>query len=175
MFLSSNALSELLLKYPGTVTVALFAHTHMDEFRILSESGSRTSVSAVAVKMVPSISPVAGNTPSFLIAKVDTRTGDLLDYTQYLAPANGSAAPWEKQYSFDEQYNVESFSASNLQTLQNVFLSDPNGSSPQAIAYKERYTSGGTQYKIDPVWRSYRCLIGNQDAGGFLECACPIR
>ncbi len=175
MFLSSNALSELLLKYPGTVRAALFAHTHMDEFRILSETGSRTSASTVAVKIVPSISPVAGNTPSFLIAKIDPRTGDLLDYTQYLAPADGAAAPWEKQYSFVEQYNVNSFSARNLQALQNLFLSDPNGSSPLAIAYKERYTSRGTKYKIDPVWRSYRCLIGNQDAGGFLECACSTR
>ncbi len=73
LFLSSTKLADLLIEYVDIVRLGVFAHTHMDEIRLL-QTGHDAPDSAspgVVIKMVPSISPVDGNDPSFTIARID--------------------------------------------------------------------------------------------------------
>ena len=75
MFLYSEKLAEVLAANSDVVKLAIFAHTHMDELRILkSENGTQGAVTepGVPVKMVSSISPINGNAPSFTIARVES-------------------------------------------------------------------------------------------------------
>jgi len=57
MFLGSEKIAEELVDFSDVVELGIFAHTHMDEVRLLEpESGSPAK--GVAVKMVSSISPI---------------------------------------------------------------------------------------------------------------------
>ena len=71
MFLSSEALPEVLADYGDVVQLAIFAHTHMDEVRLLNPAIADAAHRPVAVKMVASISPIDGNNPSFTVATID--------------------------------------------------------------------------------------------------------
>ena len=71
MFLSSEALPEMLAGYGDVVQLAIFAHTHMDEVRLLTPAKTDAAQKPVAVKMVASISPIDGNNPSFTLAAID--------------------------------------------------------------------------------------------------------
>ena len=66
MFLSSEALPEVLAEYGDVVQLAIFAHTHMDEMRLLQPEGAKPGGSlerSVVLKLVPSISPVWHRVP----------------------------------------------------------------------------------------------------------------
>ncbi len=79
MFLSSEALPDAMSNYGDVITLAIFAHTHMDEMRLLKPTAAGAPeegflAKGVAIKMVGSISPVDGNNPSFTVAA--DRCGD---------------------------------------------------------------------------------------------------
>jgi sphingomyelin phosphodiesterase acid-like 3 len=71
MFLSSETLPETLARFGDVIRLAIFAHTHMDEVRLLEPGNDDANRAGVAVKMVPSISPINGNNPSFTVAAID--------------------------------------------------------------------------------------------------------
>ncbi len=82
---------DVLQSQDGVIPVAIFAHTHLDG---LSEIPSRDAAHPVTLKLVQAISPDHGNPPTYTLAKIDTKTGALLDYTLVTATkstANGSA------------------------------------------------------------------------------------
>jgi sphingomyelin phosphodiesterase acid-like 3 len=92
MFLKSDRLDDLLASYADVVRLGLFAHTHMDEMRVIGPTGpdgvfngGATGAREMAVKMVPSISPVDGNNPSFTVARVDKATAVLKDFAVVVA------------------------------------------------------------------------------------------
>src|SRR6185437_1911770 len=84
MFLSSDKLGDALVSNADVIRLGLFAHTHMDELRLLRPEGS-TKGGAVAIKMVSSISPVNGNNPSFTVASIDTAAATLTNYEVFVA------------------------------------------------------------------------------------------
>ena len=63
---------NIFTTYPGVVTVTLAAHTHMDEFRIMTPSD--------VLEITPGITPYFGNNPAF---KVFTFAKDSLNPTDY--------------------------------------------------------------------------------------------
>src|ERR1700679_2109059 len=69
MVLGSEDLASTLAGYGDVIRLAIFAHTHMDEMRLLTPAGD-SSAKPIALKMVPSISPV------------DRKWGEEYDYAQ---------------------------------------------------------------------------------------------
>ncbi len=65
--------------------LAIFAHTHMDEMRLLKPAKADAARQTVAVKMVASISPIDGNNPSFTLATIDPANAQLKDYRVIVA------------------------------------------------------------------------------------------
>ena len=80
MFLSAEDLPDALAEFGDVIQLGIFAHTHMDELRLLEPSRSGERHGAVPVKMVASISPIDGNNPSFTVARVDPDTAIMTDY-----------------------------------------------------------------------------------------------
>jgi len=121
LFLSSDSLGSTLAEFGDVVQLAIFGHTHMDEMRLLepakAQDGSGTGT-AVALKMVPSISPVDGNNPSFVVARVNTATATLRDY-RVIAASNQSGVDtkWTEEYAFGKAYAKPDFSASSVRFL----------------------------------------------------------
>jgi len=83
MFLASDKLADLLIEYAEVVRLGIFGHSHMDDMRLLEPQGGALHAAvehSVAIKVVPSISPVDGNNPSFTVARVNPQSAVLEDY-----------------------------------------------------------------------------------------------
>jgi sphingomyelin phosphodiesterase acid-like 3 len=101
MFLSSEKLADALTDSSDIVELAIFAHTHMDETKLLKDD-SGSPAKTIAMKMVSSISPINGNRPSITLAQVDPSTTALRDYKVFTASnQTGVNAVWTEEYDFD--------------------------------------------------------------------------
>jgi len=70
---------RLLRDYATNIQASFSGHTHGDSYRVVANGG----IAAVVEKVTPSISPVFGNDPSFLLFSYDRRTGDMMDFSKW--------------------------------------------------------------------------------------------
>jgi sphingomyelin phosphodiesterase acid-like 3 len=174
MFLKSDQLTNQLAQFTGVIRLVLFAHTHMDEFRLLrARDDGNNPTQAVAVKLVPSISPVNGNNPAFTLARVDPATVVLKDY-EVIAASNqtGIGTTWTKEYDFAEVYHEPDFSPASLQHLMADFRDDPHAQSPASREYIRDYYVGDRARELSPFWPQYVCSLDHLTAKGFAACVC---
>lgn len=185
MFLANDGLADALTDFADVVRLAIFAHTHMDEVRLLDKGSDPAT--AVPAKLVPSISPVNGNNPAFTVAQVETQTGTLKDYTVYAATnqaASGWNTPptWSREYTFSAAYHLPDFSAASVAKLTAGFVADRSGSGESSSAYQHFYFAGETGLSasvkataIQLVWPTYACSIANVSISDFRSCECPAK
>jgi sphingomyelin phosphodiesterase acid-like 3 len=167
-YLSSDDLANALVSHADVVRLGVFGHTHMDEFHLLG-----TGDAGVPVKVVGSVSPVTGNLPSFVVAKVAPTSATLLDYTVYEASnKTGAGTTWTREYSFDEQYGETSFTAASLSDLIGRFRADASGSSDQSKAYQKHFYKGLSLPLPGPFWVDYVCSLDHPSGAGFKGCVC---
>jgi sphingomyelin phosphodiesterase acid-like 3 len=173
MFLSSDALPDAMAGRGDVIALAIFAHTHMDELRLL-KPGTGDPKGGVAIKMVGSISPVDGNNPSFTLAEVDAATAQLKDYRVYVASnQSGVGAQWSQEYDFAKTYREPAFTAATVGDLVAGFKADPTGQSDASKSYIKNYGSGaGGARAIDAFWQPYTCALRNDGADAFRSCVC---
>jgi sphingomyelin phosphodiesterase acid-like 3 len=175
MFLGSNKLDDLLAQYSDVVTLAIFAHTHMDEMRFLNAPGSSESTApGVPIKLVPSISPINGNNPSFLIARVNPATGILQNYEAVTASnETGVAATWGREYDYGSVYGKPDFGAASVKALVDGFVADHPVANRYSQAYIRYYYARDMSAALKPFWPEYACSLANPTAAGFAACTCP--
>lgn len=93
---------------------AFTGHTHMDEFRVLSNSAGPY----LTVRIAPAVTTKNGNAPSFTVTNYDTTTGAMTDYTVHsLRPRDGGSAGWQPEYSFSDAYGPGGFAPARLAKL----------------------------------------------------------
>jgi sphingomyelin phosphodiesterase acid-like 3 len=134
------------------------------------------SASGVPVKILPSISPVFAELPSFTLAKVDPRTAILKDYSVVMASnSTGVDTTWAQTYTFSDTYHLPDFSPDSLTQLITIFQSDPAAQKPASQAYLREYR----HYFFDdhsapllPYWPRYACATDHISAASFTACAC---
>lgn len=172
MFLASDELGDTLVENADVIRLGLFAHTHMDELRLLESDGS-TKGGAVAIKMVSSISPVNGNSPSFTVAKIDTASATLADY-QVFAASNltGGDASWSKEYDYAQTYRKTAFTAATVKTLIGEFRDDPDAKTDASRAYIDNFFVGDHSSLIKPLWTEYVCALSHYKVEEFDRCVC---
>jgi sphingomyelin phosphodiesterase acid-like 3 len=177
MFLASERLADVLVEYGGVVELAIFAHTHMDEVRVLkteNEAGGSAADNGVAVKMVPSISPINGNAPSFTVARVEAATGGLKDFKVFVASnATGVGTAWHEEYDWGQTYHENSFSAAAVSKLIAGFVADPDAKTEASRAYIRNFYAGVDSPLLGLVWPQYVCALEHDSALGFRACVCP--
>jgi sphingomyelin phosphodiesterase acid-like 3 len=175
VFLNSDALPNLLAGFGDVIHLAIFAHTHMDEMRLLKpEAGDRAaSQLGVALKMIPSISPVDGNLPSFTVALIDVPSAQLADY-QVFAASNetGINASWKEEYDYAKAYNETDFSARSLSALVLKFQADPEGSTDVSKTYLRSYYVRDQSLELKLFWPQYVCALTNYSVDGYRNCRC---
>ena len=171
MMLSSDDLAKTLTDFAGTVRLAIFAHTHMDEMKLLhSEQGL-----SVAAKLVPSISPVNGNKPAFLVAQVQPRTAVMLDYAVYAA-SDRKASSWNEEYRFSTAYHMPEYSADTVAQIASRLARDKSGTDDLSVTYRRWFLPGDDgEYArgLKAIWPSYACAVQEDGGPAFHECMCP--
>lgn len=175
-FLATDKLADLLAGNADVVRLGIFAHTHMDEMRLLRPEGSDAIPGApsTAVKMVASISPVDGNTPSFTVARVNPFSAVLENYDVITASnQTGIDTRWAPEYDFAETYHKAQFSSSTVKELIYAFRADAEAKTPESQAYIRDYFAGDMSRELTPFWPEYVCALDNHTAPAFAACVCP--
>jgi sphingomyelin phosphodiesterase acid-like 3 len=119
-----NEFLELMRKYGDIVQIAFAGHTHMDDFRVLGDTGNAFPV---VFRITPSISPTFGNNPAFSVLNYDGDSGNFFDIaTYYLSLADGGNNPqWVLEYRFPSAFGYGSLNATNLAALAASIHDDP--------------------------------------------------
>jgi hypothetical protein len=158
---------QTLSKYPGLITLTLAAHTHMDEYRIVSPG--------ILADTTPSIAPYFGNNPAF---KVFTFSGDTFkatDYTSLNYDLATNPEQFNNYYTFSTAYLMQGFMDDSLAQLFPALVTN---NAKQAL-YRGHYFSGhnyiipvtNTFYPItDKTWPVYWCGIGHMDEQELIDC-----
>lgn len=171
MYLSTENLAGLLVEYSDVVQLAIFAHTHMDEIRLLKNDDQ--SAHTVAVKLIASISPVDGNIPSFTVAQIDPASAALKNYQVFAASNHkGLDNQWTEEYDFARSFHKADFSASSLSELVNGFAADPTAKTPASQSYIQDYSLGFLSPVLQAFWPQYLCSVSNHTQQSFKACAC---
>ncbi len=169
MFLGSEAMADAMAGYGDVIPLAIFAHTHMDEMRLL-EPG-KDDHGPVAVKVVPSISPIDGNNPSFTVATVDVETGVLVDY-RVIASSNTAGASWAEEYDYAKAYGKSSFAAGSLESLFAGFKTDASAQTEASRSYLKDYFVGDVSKELTLFWPQYVCALDNRTESSYRACYC---
>jgi sphingomyelin phosphodiesterase acid-like 3 len=174
MFLSSEKLADTLAGFADVIELAIFAHTHMDELRILKNDGeSPASSKSVAVKMVSSISPINGNNPSFTVAQIAPSSAALADYRVFAASnPTGIDAKWGERYDFARSFREAGFSSSSVSKLVAGFAADPGAKTQASKNYIEDFSAGSPSPLLQAFWPQYVCTLKNDTAQSFRACVC---
>ncbi len=176
MFLSSDKLAELMIEYADVIRLGIFAHTHMDEMRLLGPQDSdphASSERSVAIKVVPSISPVDGNNPSFTIARINRSTAVLQNY-EVIAASNrtGIGTSWSREYNFAQTYHEAPFTPLMVEKLIAEFENDRGAKTKASQEYIRNYYVGGRSSELKPFWPVYVCALANPTGKAFAACVC---
>jgi sphingomyelin phosphodiesterase acid-like 3 len=173
MFLSSDDLPNALAPYGDVISLAIFAHTHMDEMRLIVPVDTTNPDHAVAVKLIPSISPIDGNNPSITVAQIDPRSGTMVDYS-VIAASNqtGIDTTWAEEYNYAKAYNEAAFSGAALARLIDGFRSDTGAKSPFSQDYIRNFYVGDRSSELVPFWPMAACGLINMSEDSFRACVC---
>lgn len=173
MFLSSDDLPNLLAQYGDVIRLGIFGHTHMDEMRLLRGSEASSTHGDVAVKLVPSISPINGNNPSFTVAAIDAATAQLADYQVFRSSnLTGIGASWTEEYDYGRTYKEPNFSAKTLAGLTKGFVADVPAIKPPSEAYLRSYYVRDRSLELRLLWPQYSCALSNYTAENYSSCRC---
>ncbi|MGO9438341.1 MAG: metallophosphoesterase [Terracidiphilus sp.] len=174
-FLTSDALPTVLAEFGDVIQLAIFAHTHMDEMRLLRPNAEDAGASrpGVAVKLVPSVSPIDGNNPSFTVALIDSPTARLADY-QVFAASNqtGIGASWTEEYDFAKTFKESDFSATSLAALIAGFQADPDALTDTSKAYLRDYYVRDRSLELRLFWPQYICAVSAYNIDTYRSCRC---
>jgi len=171
MFLASEKLADILVEYGDVVKLAIFAHTHMDELRLLKPQTAAGK--GVAVKMVPSISPIHGNHPSITLAQIDPSTAALVDYKVFAASnTTGVDAVWSEEYDFAPSFGEKEFTSSSISQVIAGFAADLDAKTQASQHYIQNFSAGSASTLLRLVWPQYVCALSNYTAESFRLCAC---
>jgi len=182
-FLANDKMADELVDHAATIRLGIFAHTHMDELRLLrperdapAAGGEGPTKQAVAIKMVSSISPVDGNIPSFTVAQVNPETAVLADY-QVVEASNqtGVNTAWTTEYDYAKTYHEAEFSPAALKALIDGFTADKDAKTDASQAYIRNYFVGDMSRELSPFWPEYVCSLDNYGAKGFAACVCATK
>ncbi|WP_058187999.1 metallophosphoesterase [Terracidiphilus gabretensis] len=176
MFLSSDDLANTLDNYGDVIRLAIFGHTHMDEMRVVEQFPLNGKDEPVALKMVPSISPVNGNNPAFTIATVDPATATLRDY-RVIAGSNqtGVDTNWSEEYDYAKVYHRQAFALADVEALADEFAADTGAKSAESRSYLRDYFVGDKSAELTFVWPQYTCALTNMSADAYRACRCPAK
>ena len=167
-FLRTDELGDLLTRYAGEIKLAIFAHSHMDELRLLPAGDG-----GIPMKLVASVSGFNGNLPTFTVGVVDRKTAVLKDYAVYEGSnMSGLDEQWTRKYDFDQTYHEPDFSPQSLAALIGRLTLDPMANTNESKAMKEFYALGVKPSVIDPVWPQYVCELDHYRPETFKACSC---
>ena len=152
---AGDALAALALDPRDRVALAIAGHTHKFGYRLIASGAAR-----VPMLLVPSVSPIFYNGPSFLEVPVDS-DGALGDVTEF-SYVDGA---WQRLGDL-ASLGVPRFTAPALEALQGKLADDAT----LRTAFSFLYSGGGPPEITQRNWRSYWCAATNLSTSAYESC-----
>jgi sphingomyelin phosphodiesterase acid-like 3 len=159
---------RILSHYPGTIALTLAAHTHMDEYRIMSPNN--------VLEITPGITPYFGNNPAFRVFTFSHYTLKPTDYSTLNCDLAITPEQFNSYYTFSTAYLLQGFLNNSLLQLYPELAAE----NAKQQLYRGHYFSGHNYtvpvgsnefYPItDKTWPVYWCGIGHMDEQGLIDC-----
>lgn len=156
-------------RYAASIPVIFTGHTHMDDFRLLGDTGAGTFA-----LVTPGISPVFGQNPGFRIFTL-ADDGGLLDQSTYAltnltTAATAGDAVWREEYRFRAAWSVPRVDLSALQSVYERIASDEAAAAQYVTFYAVSNPAGvGLTPANDDA---YVCAAGATGTAAFVQCYC---
>jgi hypothetical protein len=151
---------QILSNYPGVISMTLGAHTHVDEYRLMSPTD--------VLEVTPSISPYFGNNPAFKVFTFSPDTYKPTGYSSMNYDLATMPGQFNNYYSFSAAYAMQ---GSLDLSLAQLFPSLAMTSRKQTL-YRGNYYSGNNS--MNPItnanWPVYWCGIGKMVQQEMLDC-----
>lgn len=149
----------ILAKYPGLIAMTLAAHTHMDEYRVLSPGN--------VLEITPAISPKFGNNPAFKVFSIASDSVRPTDYRVFNYDLALMPGQFNSYYRFSSAYAMQGFLDVTLSELRPALVS--NGAK-QAL-YRGYYNSGNNAPSpiTNTNWPIYWSGIGKMVQQEFID------
>jgi sphingomyelin phosphodiesterase acid-like 3 len=165
----SNRLYALFTQNRDLLTLGLFGHEHMDDYRVLRDSSGNP---VFGMKIVPSVTPFDGNNPAFVQFSYDPAAGVISDatiwYLTNLATANATEpGVWRLEYDFDRTYGQNALDSNGVAGAVAQILAQL---SAQAV-FKLYYPSSSPAITLAPFF-PFGCALNNLTAADYGACYC---
>jgi hypothetical protein len=167
-----DRLRALLIQSSDMIGAAFCGHTHMDEFRILHDSGNRP---LIYLHITPSVSPVFGNNPAYQVFSFDPVGRTLADYfTRMLNLAespNPDTAAWETEYCFTKAYGQAALTPETMASVHKAIANDPSIRN----RYIEYYAVSQPGHSLinSGNWKTFYNCIWDNTQEAFIDHYCP--
>ncbi len=159
---------SILVNYPGTVSLTLAGHTHMDDYRILTASDT--------LEIIPAIAPFSGNNPAYKVFTVYRDTFRPIDYSSLNYDLATSPSQFNTYYTFSTAFSLQGMLDASLLQLTPQLVTN---TTKQAL-YRGYYYSGhnspvsAADTQINPItnanWPFYWCGIGKMGQQEYVAC-----
>ncbi len=168
--------AELVEAYKDVLRGSYAGHTHMDDFRVLSD---RTGEPFLATRIAPAVSPVFNNNPAFTVLLYNKADASVSDYaTFYLANLaqlgqdSAAATPaWTLEYTFTQAYGIQNYDPAALASLATRIRADASVRSSYMRYYAAEAPANSP---IDTAnWSAYSCAQSAITAEDYAACQCP--
>jgi hypothetical protein len=157
----AERLLEILAAHDVRPAAFFVGHMHHSSFEI-AESGA----GQLPVLVIPSISPIQGNNPAFVVGVVDA-AGSLADLTTYMLPLAPAQGTWTEEYTFDTAYGFSNFDARNLLQLQATLATDGH----EREEFMKYYNSSSPMASPNvAAWPWLWCGHANLTASSYASC-----
>ena len=151
----------------STVVMSIAGHTHMDSYRAI---GPDASTLRAPMLVVPAVSPIFGNAPSFTVLDVDSATAQVDDSQVFILTKGKDEWMWHREYDFDSVYGRGVIDATHLWSVQQAVFGDER----VRRRFEEFYQGGdGIAPITDSTWRSYWCANVALTITEYTACAMP--
>lgn len=174
---SAEAFAALMRRYFDVVAASFAGHTHMDDFRLLGDTGGHYGFALIT----PAVSPIFGQNPAFRTLAYNAE-GGIIDQTTYELTNLPSAAPpqWRAEYAFTQYWNLPRIDLATLEQVYSAIADDPGQrerwQSIFAVSSPVYWAafSGDPQHLAQAV-RAFRCASGNIGPVDYGQCYCSGR
>ncbi len=160
----------LITEFKSVVSASYAGHTHMDDFRLLSDKNGSP---LLATRITPAVSPVFGNNPAFAVLlydRTDAIVGDsAVYYLTNLATAGPKVAPeWLREYSLAQTYGINRYTPAEVASLATRITHD----AAAAQTYIKFYAAGAPTPIHKDNLTAYACAQTALTPASYAACRC---
>ncbi len=163
--------AALVAQYKDVLTASYAGHTHMDDFRLLSDAAGTP---LLVTRITPAVTPLFGNNPAFAVMLYDHTDALVADsaivyLTNVDAAGPNVPAQWKLEYDFARSYGVKRYTAANLAALAHRIADDAGVAKDYATFYPVEAPT-----PVNPGdLTAYACAQTALTPAAYAACRCP--